>query len=176
MPLLFWQGIGKWKAMDSLFFRGSPANSLLPSLKIFSFLCLERSCTWFITAVGFKLHFFLIPHTHFFFFLEKIWHSIGFRSTTIHRNMPRKLWLLCSLPGSSVHRISQARILVWVAMPSTRRPSDPWIEPTSPAAPALQADSLPLVKNSPAKAGDVRDSQLIPGLWRSLGGGHGNSL
>ena len=32
----------------------------------------------------------------------------------------------CSLPGSSVHGISQARILEWVAMPSSR---DPGIEP-----------------------------------------------
>ena len=93
--------------------------------------------------------------------------------------MLRKLGFLCSPPGSSVHRISQARIMVWVAMPSTRRSLDPWMEPTSPtspAAPALQADSSPLAKNSPANAGDVTDSQLIPGLGRSPGGGHGNSL
>ena len=69
--------------------------------------------------------------------------------------MLRKLGFLCSPPGSSVHRISQARIMVWVAMPSTRRSLDPWMEPTSPAAPALQADSSPLAKNSPANAGDV---------------------
>ena len=45
----------------------------------------------------------------------------------------------CSLPGSSAHGIFQARILEWVAMPSSRGSS--W--PTSPVAPALQADSLP---------------------------------
>ena len=39
----------------------------------------------------------------------------------------------CSPPGSSVHGISQARILEWVAMPSSRGSSDPGIEPTSPA-------------------------------------------
>ena len=32
------------------------------------------------------------------------------------------------------------------------------------------------VKNPPAKAGDTRDLGLIPGLGRSPGGGHGNSL
>ena len=53
----------------------------------------------------------------------------------------------CSPPGSSVHGISQARILEWVAMPSSR---DPRIEPKSPASPVLQADSLPLShKGSP---------------------------
>ena len=32
------------------------------------------------------------------------------------------------------------------------------------------------VKNPPANAGDVRDVGSIPGLGRSPGGGHGNSL
>ena len=50
----------------------------------------------------------------------------------------------CSPPGSSVHRISQARILEWVAMPSSRDLPTPGIEPASPAALALQADALPL--------------------------------
>ena len=48
----------------------------------------------------------------------------------------------CSPPGSSVHVILQARLLEWVAMPSSRRSSNPAIEPTSPVSPALQ-DSLP---------------------------------
>ena len=43
----------------------------------------------------------------------------------------------CSPPGSSVHVISQARILEWVAVSSSRGSSDPWIEPTSPALPSL---------------------------------------
>ena len=42
----------------------------------------------------------------------------------------------CSPPGSSVHGILQARILEWVAMPSSRGSS-------RPRSPALQADSLP---------------------------------
>ena len=45
---------------------------------------------------------------------------------------------LCSLSGSSVHKIFQARILEWVAMPSSRGSSDSGIKPRSPA---LQADS-----------------------------------
>ena len=45
-----------------------------------------------------------------------------------------------SPPGSSVHRILQARILEWVAMPSSRRSSRLRSKPRSPA---LQADSLP---------------------------------
>ena len=45
----------------------------------------------------------------------------------------------CSPPGSSVHGILQARILEWVAFPSPGDPSNPGIEPRSPA---LQADSL----------------------------------
>ena len=34
----------------------------------------------------------------------------------------------CSLRGSSVHGVLQARILEWVARPSSRRPSDPGVE------------------------------------------------
>ena len=33
-----------------------------------------------------------------------------------------------------------------------------------------------VVKNPPANAGDVRDTGLISGLGRSLGGEHGNPL
>ena len=45
-----------------------------------------------------------------------------------------------SPPGSSVHEISQARILEWVGIPSPGDLPDPGIEPSSHA---LQADSLP---------------------------------
>ena len=37
----------------------------------------------------------------------------------------------CSLPGSSVHRILQARILEWVALPSSRDLPNPGIDPKS---------------------------------------------
>ena len=33
-----------------------------------------------------------------------------------------------------------------------------------------------VVQNPPAKAGDIRDKGLMPGLGISLGGGHGNLL
>ena len=50
----------------------------------------------------------------------------------------------CKLPGSSVHGISQARILELVAISFSRDPSHPGIEPVSLASPLLQVDSLPL--------------------------------
>ena len=50
----------------------------------------------------------------------------------------------CSLPGFSVHRILQARILEWVAISSSGDLPHPGIVHTSTAYPALQADSLPL--------------------------------
>ena len=43
----------------------------------------------------------------------------------------------CSLPGSSVHRILQARTLEWVAMPSSRDLPNPGIKPISLNSPAL---------------------------------------
>ena len=45
-------------------------------------------------------------------------------------------------PVSSVHVIFQARILVWVAIPSPEDLPNPGMEPASPA---WQADSLPLI-------------------------------
>ena len=49
-------------------------------------------------------------------------------------------WVMdCSLPGSSIHGIFQARILEWVPCPSPGDPPKPGIEPWSPT---LQADSL----------------------------------
>ena len=45
----------------------------------------------------------------------------------------------CSLPGSSIHGILQARILEWVPSPSPGDLPSPGIEPRSPE---LQADAL----------------------------------
>ena len=50
----------------------------------------------------------------------------------------------CSLPGSSVRGILQARVLEWVAMPSSSESSPPRDQTTSSVAPALQTDSLSL--------------------------------
>ena len=50
----------------------------------------------------------------------------------------------CSPPGSSVHGMLQARILEWVAMPSSRGASRPRDKLMSLMSPALQADSFPL--------------------------------
>ena len=43
----------------------------------------------------------------------------------------------CSLPGSSVHGISQARIVEWAVIFSSRGSFDPRIEPKLPASPAF---------------------------------------
>ena len=64
----------------------------------------------------------------------------------------------CSPPGTSVHGILQARILEWVAMPSSRgssptQGSDPRIRPKSLGSPALAGSSLPLAhQESPSRA------------------------
>ena len=42
-----------------------------------------------------------------------------------------------SLPGSSIHGISQARILEWATMPFSRDLPDPGMEPRSLTSPAL---------------------------------------
>ena len=48
----------------------------------------------------------------------------------------------CSPPGSSVRGIFQARILERVAISFSRESSQPGVEASSPASPALQADFL----------------------------------
>ena len=50
----------------------------------------------------------------------------------------------CNPPGPFDHGILQARVLEWVAMPSSRGSSRPRDRTVSPAAPALQVNSLPL--------------------------------
>ena len=47
------------------------------------------------------------------------------------------LWTVCSLPGSFIHGILQARILEWVGISSSWGSSHPGIKPTSLMSPAL---------------------------------------
>ena len=63
----------------------------------------------------------------------------------------------CSLPGSSLHGIFQARVLESGAI-------------------AFSTQVVLVVKNSPANAGQIKDAGLIPGLQRSAGGRHGNPV
>ena len=56
----------------------------------------------------------------------------------------------CSPPGSSIHGILQARILEWVARPSSKESFQPGIEPRSPA---LQVNSL--LSEPPGKLNEV---------------------
>ena len=60
----------------------------------------------------------------------------------------------CSLPGSSVHGILQARILEWVAIPFSRGASQP-------RSPALQVYSL--LSQLPGKPGEEEEggNQII---------------
>ena len=72
--------------------------------------------------------------------------------------------LNCSLPDSSVHGILQARMLEWVAMPSSL--PNPGIEPVSPADPVLQADSLPLIHWESPKTTWMNDFQIHYTKWK----------
>ena len=83
------------------------------------------------------------------------------------------LWTTVS-PGSSVRGILQARILEWVAVPSSRGLPNPRIELPSCAAPALQADSLPLSPEGSTSSfrpiqfyPTLRKPFLVPTSWLS---------
>ena len=79
-----------------------------------------------------------------------VWRSQGpSGSSRLGRGTPPfyPLWFslvaqLCPTLRDSVHGTLQARILEWVDISSSRGPSHPGIDPTSPLSPALQADSL----------------------------------
>ena len=72
----------------------------------------------------------------------RIFSSLANWSEVLVAQLHLTLWdpMYCSLPGSSVHGILQARILEWIAFPSPGDLPDPVIELRPPA---LQADSLP---------------------------------
>ena len=68
----------------------------------------------------------------------------------------------CSPSGSPVQGILQAKILEWVAMPSSRGSSNPGIESRSPA---LQADSLPSEPSGKPKNTGVGSLSLFQGIF-----------
>ena len=57
-----------------------------------------------------------------------------------HLKCINKLGMDCGATGSSVHGISQAKLLEWLPFPSPRDLPDPGIKPSTPS---LQAKSLP---------------------------------
>ena len=67
----------------------------------------------------------------------------------------------CSLPGSSVHGLSWARILKWVAMLSSGESSQPRNQTTSPT---LQVDSLSEAPGKPknTEMGSLRSPGDLP--------------
>ena len=68
----------------------------------------------------------------------------------------------CSPPGSSVHGIRQAKILEWLAMPSSRGLPKPGIKPRSPT---LQADSLPCEPPGKPMNTRVGSLSLLQGIF-----------
>ena len=84
--------------------------------------------------------------------------------------MPNSLWIDpmdCSLPGSSVHGILQARILEWVVIFDSRGSPHPGLKPGSPALQAYFLPSEPPGKPriDYAKAFDCVDHNK---LWKIL--------
>ena len=90
-----------------------------------------------------------------------------------------------SPPGYSIHGISQARILEWVAISFSSESSQPRDQTQVPHSvcgfftaelPGKPNLVMLVVKNSPINAGDSRDTGSVPGWERSPGGGHDNPL
>ena len=82
----------------------------------------------------------------------------------------------CSPPGSSVHGDSQARILEWIAMPSSGGLPNPEIQPRSPpgalpnpgiqsSSPTMQVDYLPSEPPGKPKNTGVGSLSLLQGIF-----------
>ena len=90
----------------------------------------------------------------------------------------------CSLPGSSVHGIFQARVLEWVAIAFSAKNLSYWENggPIHGNMEVRRKSSLPVNTGFPSGSDskdsvcNVGDWVLIPGLGRSPGGGLGNPL
>ena len=67
----------------------------------------------------------------------------------------------CSPPGSSAHGISQARILEWVAFPSSGNRPNPEIKPASPALAGGFFTTEPRGK-------PVNEESFLPSSWADL--------
>ena len=66
-------------------------------------------------------------------------HPLGDYKACMHAMSPRCNPKDCSVPGSSVYGILQARILEWVAISSSGDLSHPGIEPESPGKSGYKA-------------------------------------
>ena len=67
----------------------------------------------------------------------------------------------CSSPDCSVHGISQARVLEWIAISFAKGLPDPGIKPSSPVSLALHRDSLLL---EPSGSSEIRNMSDIIGI------------
>ena len=77
---------------------------------------------------------------------------------------------LCDPATHTVHGILQARILEWVAFPSSRDIPNPGIEPKSPT---LQADSLPAEPQGKPQNTGVGSQSLLQGILPTQGSNSG---
>ena len=73
----------------------------------------------------------------------------------------------CSPSGSSVHGILQARILEWIAMPSSRDLPNPGMEPRFPK---LQKDSLPFEPGFLTKVAFFGSLSILVSFWQLVTG------
>ena len=119
------------------------------SKSLYFSLSFHPACTILTTVEGENLW---LPQTNVLFTDTGKWKLLLF-PTQLYPTLCDPMYF--SPQGSSVHGISQARILEWVAISYPRDLHDPGIEPTSPA---LQADSLSLSHH--------RSPRRIPQLFR----------
>ena len=101
-----------WSDLTAAAFHMEMETSIVPLLLLYSFVYIYRNSS------------FIHTHTRM--------HAKSLQSCPTLDNP-----VDCSLPGSSIHGILQARILEWVAMPSSRGFPEPGTKPEFLMSPAL---------------------------------------
>ena len=111
-----------------------PSKALVIVMAVVVFRFWQLVIPFHLSETGFKL---LRPHRAILIILP-----LSLTSESVNRSVVSNLFNPTdgSLPGFSVHGISQARILMWVAIPFSRESSRPRDKPRSSA---LWANSLP---------------------------------
>ena len=99
--------------------------------------CLVYSVWYVLCMCGYVLSHYPLQYSDLENSMDCLVYGVAKSQTQLSNPMD------CSLPGSSVRGILQARLLEWVAMPSSRGSSRPRDQTLITTPPALEADPLP---------------------------------
>ena len=90
-------------------------------------------CIFYLERKIICIYTYIFIHTHTYIYIHQGISSCNYHAQSLEWCPTLREPINCSLPGSSVYGIFQARILKWVTIPSSRDLPNPGFEPTSAA-------------------------------------------